>query len=74
MINQNISVDGNNLESLKANMILDKMELIFSKNHKTKQAKEEEKVQPTNDNNKEETKPWNINLSNLKLNNSDFTF
>ena len=73
LINQNISVDGINLESLKANMILDKNGINFSKII-NQTAKKEEKVQQPTTTTKEETKPWNINLSNLKLNNSDFTF
>ena len=73
LINQSISVDGINLESLKANMILDKNGINFSKII-NQTAKKEEKVQQPTTTTKEETKPWNINLSNLKLNNSDFTF
>ena len=72
LINQNITLDNINLESLKANMISDKNGINFSKIIK-QSTKKEEKAEPTTVT-KEESKPWNINLSNLKLNNSDFTF
>ena len=73
LINQNITLDNIDLESLKANMILDKNGINFSKIIK-QSAKKEVKVEQSTTATKEETKPWNINLSNLKLNNSDFTF
>ena len=72
LINQNITLNNVDLESLKANMILDKNGINFSKIIKQSAKKEEKTEQSTTK--KEETKPWNINLSNLKLNNGDFTF
>lgn len=75
--NQNITFDDIDLKTLKANMILDKNGINFAKiiNQPTKEeGKDKElKVEETTKT-QEESKPWNINLSNIKLNNSDFIF
>lgn len=71
LLNQNIILDNINLDSLKANMILDKNGINFT--NLVNQNKLEQKNQDSTTQ-KEESKPWNINLSNLKLNNSNFIF
>ena len=65
---QNIDFEDINLKTLKTNMILDKDGINFAKLI-NKSKVEEQKTQT-----QEETKPWNINLSKIKLNNSDFIF
>ena len=75
--NQNITFDDIDLKTLKANMILDKNGINFAKiiNQPAKEeGKDKElKVEETTKT-QEESKHWNINLSNIKLNNSDFIF
>lgn len=76
--NQNIAFDSVDLENLKANMILDKNGINFvnlinipsTKEEKNKELKVEEVTSKPQD----VPKPWNINLSNVKVNNSDFIF
>ena len=76
--NQNIAFDNVDFKTLKANMILDKNGINFSnlintpstKDEKTKELKVEETIVKP----QEESKPWTINLSNIKVNNSDFIF
>ena len=68
---QNIKFDDIDFNTLKANMILDKNGINFANLiKKEKTAAKDTKVEDT----KDESKPWKINLSNLKINNSDFIF
>ncbi len=72
LLNQNIILDNLDLQALKANMILDKNGINFAK-----LINQDNKEKTKNDENtdiQKESKPWNINLSNLKLNNSNFIF
>jgi hypothetical protein len=74
---QNISFEDIDLKTLKANMILDKNGINFAKliNKSKEETKDKEpKVEEQKAQTQEETKPWNINLSKIKLNNSDFIF
>jgi hypothetical protein len=74
---QNISFEDIDLKTLKANMILDKNGINFAKliNKSKEETKDNEpKVEEQKAQTQEETKPWNINLSKIKLNNSDFIF
>ncbi len=74
---QNISFEDIDLKTLKANMILDKNGINFAKliNKSKEETKDNEpKVEEQKAQTQEETKPWNINLSKIKLNNSDFVF
>lgn len=73
---QNIRLDNINFNALKANMISDKSGINFAnliKEEKTtpevKTTQEEVKVAQ-----EEDSKPWNIDLANIKINNSDFVF
>jgi hypothetical protein len=79
---QNIRLDDIDFKTLKTNMILDKNGINFANLLKEKETaistpKVETKVEnqtsqtPTSE---EESKPWKVNLSNLKINNSDFIF
>jgi uncharacterized protein involved in outer membrane biogenesis len=71
LLNQNITLNNVDLEALNANMILDKNGINFA--NLINQTTTESKTQGTTIQ-KEESKPWNINLSNLKSNNSNFSF
>lgn len=76
--NQNIAFDDVNFKTLKANMVLDKNGINFANLINTPSTKEEKskelKVEVTTAKPQEEPKPWTINLSNIKVNNSDFIF
>lgn len=76
--NQNIAFDDVNFKTLKANMILDKNGINFANLINTTLTKEEKnkelKVEVTTAKPQEEVKPWTINLSNIKVNSSDFVF
>ena len=69
--NQDITLDNIDFNSLKANMILNKNGINFTNLIHQTNSKEEEKNEK---NEKNESKSWNINLSNVKLNNSAFIF
>ncbi len=76
--NQNIALDDVDFKTLKANMVLDKNGINFANLINTPSTKEEKskelKVEVTTAKPQEEPKPWTINLSNIKVNNSDFVF
>lgn len=76
--NQNIALDDVDFKTLKANMVLDKNGINFANLINTPLTKEEKskelKVEVTTAKPQEEPKPWTINLSNIKVNNSDFVF
>lgn len=76
--NQNIALDDVDFKTLKANMVLDKNGINFANLINTPSTKEEKskelKVEVTTAKPQEEPKPWTINLSNIKVNNSDFIF
>lgn len=70
--NQDITFDNIDFNSLKANMVLDKNGINFANliNQTTKKEPKQESISKKEN----ESKPWNINLSNVKLNNNDFIF
>ncbi|MDD2887242.1 MAG: DUF748 domain-containing protein [Aliarcobacter sp.] len=76
--NQNVAFDDVNFKTLKANMVLDKNGINFANLINTPSTKEEKnkelKVEVTTAKPQEEVKPWTINLSNIKVNSSDFVF
>ena len=71
LLKQNVTLNNIDLQALKANMISDKNGINFA--NLINQTTTEAKTQDTTTQ-KEESKPWIINLSNLKLNNSNFIF
>ena len=71
LLKQNVTLNNVDLQALKANMISDKNGINFA--NLINQTTTEAKTQDTTTQ-KEESKPWIINLSNLKLNNSNFIF
>ncbi|PUE65124.1 DUF748 domain-containing protein [Arcobacter caeni] len=75
---QDINFDNIDFNTLKVNMISDKNGINFAKLIKEKNTTKVEKQDemPTIKSTKTEeiSKPWNINLSNFRLNNSDFSF
>ena len=71
LLKQNVTLNNIDLQALKANMISDKNGINFA--NLINQTTTEPKTQDTTTQ-KEESKPWIINLSNLKLNNSNFIF
>ena len=71
LLKQNVTLNNVDLQTLKANMISDKNGINFA--NLINQTTTEAKTQDTTTQ-KEESKPWIINLSNLKLNNSNFIF
>ncbi|MFA6741100.1 MAG: DUF748 domain-containing protein [Arcobacteraceae bacterium] len=76
---QDINLDNIDFNTLKANMILDKNGINFAKLIKettnTNEIKKQDEMPTVKSTKIEEiSKPWNINLSNTRLNNSDFVF
>ena len=75
---QNINLDNIDFNSLKANLILNKDGISFTNLINIPSTKEEKnkelKVEEVTSKPQDVPKPWNINLSNIKLNNSDFVF
>ena len=72
--NQDINFDNIDFNNLKANMILNKEGINFAKLIKQTNTKEEPKTEDLTTKEEIESKPWNVNLSNVRLNNNDFIF
>mgnify|MGYP003583102163 CR=1 FL=1 len=73
---QNIRLDNIDFKDLKTNMILDKNGINLAnliKETKTQEKVKEETKVPALDT-KTQTEPWNIDVSNIKINNGDFIF
>lgn len=72
---QDINLDDIDFNSLKATMISDKNGINFANLIKeTKNTDEVKKQEEPTTKTQEVSKPWNVNFSNIKVNNSDFSF
>ncbi|CAM3454568.1 DUF748 domain-containing protein [Arcobacter aquimarinus] len=69
LINQKIKLDGINIDTLNANMISDKNGINFANLIKNSSS-QKEVINDEKTTNKEESKPWIINLSNIKASSS----
>lgn len=74
--NQDVTFNNIDFNSLKANMILNKNGINFANliNQTNQEEPKQQTKQETSTKEEIKSKPWNINLSNVKLNNSDFIF
>ena len=74
--NQDVTFNNIDFNSLKANMILNKNGINFANliNQTSQEEPKQQAKQETSTKEEIKSKPWNINLSNVKLNNSDFIF
>jgi hypothetical protein len=67
LINQNIKLDGINIDTLNANMISDKNGINFANLIKSEPSKEEIKTEQKDENTQNNiSKPWILNLSNIQ--------
>ncbi len=72
---QDINLDDIDFNTLKTTMISDKNGINFANLIKeTKNTDEVKKQEEPTTKTQELSKPWNVNLSNIKVNNSDFSF
>lgn len=69
LINQKIKLDGINIDTLNANMISDKNGINFANLIKNSSS-QKEVINDEKTTNKKESKPWIINLSNIKASSS----